>query len=122
MSQNGLPYTKSMQGFISAEFGWTKDDEGNSVWNLWEKWETKEDFEKYDATPPRTEVSEFGKIFSDCAAGVPSQLWIDGYQRFLKSPYGSLTQKSPRRINFGGNICKYFEQISEEERVQNCLQ
>ena len=37
MSDNGLPYTKSMQGFISAEFGWTKDDEGNSVWNLWEK-------------------------------------------------------------------------------------
>ena len=43
----GHPFTKTNKGFISAESGFTEDEEGNVVWNLWEAWENKEDFDNY---------------------------------------------------------------------------
>ena len=34
-SKIGLPYTKTMDGFISAEHGISKDKDNNLIWHLW---------------------------------------------------------------------------------------
>ena len=47
--EEGIALTSQQKGFISAEFGYTTDDGGNLKWNLWEKWETRENYEQYIA-------------------------------------------------------------------------
>ena len=77
----GHPFTKTNKGFISAESGFTEDEEGNVVWNLWEAWENKEDFDNYNATPERVEGSEFMNKFPTLLSGAPSMLWLDDFAR-----------------------------------------
>ena len=67
--EEGIVLTSKQKGFISAEFGYTTDEEGNLKWNLWEKWETQEDFANYNQIPERP----LGAIL----AGPPSMLWLD---------------------------------------------
>ena len=77
----GHPFTKTYKGFISAKSGFTEDEEGNVVWNLWEAWENKEDFDNYNATPERVEGSEFMTKFPTLLSGAPSMLWLDDFAR-----------------------------------------
>ena len=73
-SEQGLAFTQQKPGFISAESGYTTDDEGNLVWNCWEKWETREHFHTYHAQ--RLEDTEFiNKWFSITEGNRP--LWIE---------------------------------------------
>ena len=52
-SPEGFALVSEQKGFISAEFGYSTDEEGNFKWNLWEKWETQEDFANYNSIPER---------------------------------------------------------------------
>ena len=56
----GHPFTKTNKGFISAESGFTEDEEGNIVWDLWEAWENKEDFDKYNNTLKELKIANLG--------------------------------------------------------------
>jgi hypothetical protein len=40
-----------MKGFISAEHEFSENENTGLTWHLWEKWETKEDYLNYDASP-----------------------------------------------------------------------
>ena len=75
----GIALTRKQKGFISAEFGYTTDVDGNLMWNLWEKWETQKDFENYNAIPERLEDSKFMQSFGTVAAGPPSMLWLQEF-------------------------------------------
>ena len=77
-SPEGLAYTQSQKGFISVEFGWTKDANGNETWWGWEKWETKEDFENYVAKR-REDVEWANKFFSITDSQKP--LWIENLEK-----------------------------------------
>ncbi|REK59992.1 MAG: hypothetical protein DWQ49_07125 [Bacteroidetes bacterium] len=48
-SPNGLEFTSKQKGFISAEYGYAIDINDKLTWNCWEKWESREDFERYHA-------------------------------------------------------------------------
>jgi quinol monooxygenase YgiN len=72
---------KTNTGFISAEGGFTEDEEGNIVWNLWEAWENKEDFDNYNTTPERVEGSEFMTEFLTLLSGALSMLWLNDFAR-----------------------------------------
>ena len=76
-SKIGLPYTKTMDGFISAEHGISKDKDNNLIWHLWEKWQTKEDYNQYTLTAPRQDGSEFSNALMECLGGDPSEIWVD---------------------------------------------
>ena len=65
-SDSGLPYAKNMKGFISAEYGFSDNENTGLIWHLWEKWETKEDYLNYDASPQRQEGSKFMDTVIDC--------------------------------------------------------
>ena len=43
---SGLPLTRTMSGFISAETTISENEAGQSTFHLWEKWEHMSDFEK----------------------------------------------------------------------------
>lgn len=46
-SSQGLEFTKKQKGFISTEYAWSNYPK--DIWTLWlwEKWETKEDYDEY---------------------------------------------------------------------------
>mgnify|MGYP001181451235 FL=1 len=75
----GIALTRKQKGFISAEFGYTTDVDGNLMLNLWEKWETQRDFENYNSIPERLEDSKFMQSFGAVAAGPPSMLWLQEF-------------------------------------------
>ena len=75
--EEGIVLTSKQKGFISAEFGYTTDEEGNLKWNLWEKWETQEDFANYNQIPERLDDSKFMQTLNAVLAGPPSMLWLD---------------------------------------------
>ena len=76
-SDLGLPYTKTMPGFISAEHGFSQDKSGKLIWYLWEKWQTKEDYNQYILTAPRQDGSKFSNALMECLGGDPSEIWVD---------------------------------------------
>ena len=76
-SELGLPYTKTMNGFISAEHGFSESDVGTVVWHLWEKWRYKEDYKNYMLKPPRAEGSKFMNTLIECLDGETSETWIE---------------------------------------------
>ena len=78
-SNIGLPYTKTMEGFISAEHGISRNEDNDLIWYLWEKWRTKEDYENYISTPPRSKTSKFMEIVLECSNGEMKEIWIDLY-------------------------------------------
>ena len=73
----GGPFTMKQTGFVSAESGFTTDQEGNVTFTAWVKWETKEDFINYISTPERAEGSKFHTTMMSVLAGQPSVLWIE---------------------------------------------
>lgn len=79
-SPEGIALTSKQKGFISAEFGYSTDEEGNLKWNLWEKWETQEDFANYNSIPERLEDSKFMQTFLAVMEGPPSMVWLDGFK------------------------------------------
>ena len=78
-SKIGLPYTKTMDGFISAEHGISKDKDNNLIWHLWEKWHTKEDYQNYIFKPLRSKTSKFMEVVLECSNGEMKEIWIDLY-------------------------------------------
>lgn len=76
-SPQGLAFTMQQIGFVSAEIGYTTDQEGNVKWNAWAKWKTKEDYIKYLSTPERSEGSKFHTTMMSVLAGQPSVLWVE---------------------------------------------
>ena len=81
-SAEGIALTSKQKGFISAEYGFTTNDAGDLVWNLWEKWEAKEDYDNYNAIPERLEDSKFMQTFVSVMAGAPTMLWLDDVKLF----------------------------------------
>lgn len=76
-SSEGVELTVRQKGFISAEFGYSTDVDGNLTWNALEKWETKEDFVNYNSIPERQEGSDFIHTSRSVMAGAPVLLWLD---------------------------------------------
>ena len=46
------------------EFQNVVDKDNNLIWHLWEKWHTKEDYQNYISTPPRSKTSKFMEVFN----------------------------------------------------------
>ena len=59
----GLALTKTMPGFISAETAIMTDENGQTSFLIWEKWERQEDFAHYNQKPDRLEDSDYMKQF-----------------------------------------------------------
>ena len=78
-SKIGLPYTKTMDGFISAEHGISKDKDNDLIWHLWEKWHPKEDYQNYISTPLRSKTGKFMEVVLECSNGEMKEIWIDLY-------------------------------------------
>ena len=75
--EEGIVLTSKQKGFISAEFGYTTDEEGNLKLKLWEKWETQADFANYNQIPERLDDSKFMKTLNAVLAGPASMIWLD---------------------------------------------
>ena len=71
----GLPLTKSMPGFISAETAISEDEVGDSTFHLWEKWQNMSDFENYMAIPDRDMGSDFMKGWIETMDGPPKMIF-----------------------------------------------
>ena len=54
----GLALTKTMPGFISAETAIMTEENGQTSFLIWEKWQRQEDFAHYNQQPDRLEVSD----------------------------------------------------------------
>ena len=67
----GMALTKTMPGFISAEMAIFTDESGQDIFLLWEKWESKGDFENYNKNPDRQDESAFMQKFFSCVGGDP---------------------------------------------------
>ena len=64
---------------ICAEHGISRNEDNDLIWYLWEKWRTKEDYENYISTPPRSKTSKFMEIVLECSNGEMKEIWIDLY-------------------------------------------
>ena len=73
----GLPLTRSMPGFISAETAISEDKSGQSTFHLWEKWENMSDFENYMAHPNRDMESDFMKGWVGSMDDPPRMIFPD---------------------------------------------
>ena len=78
-SDLGLPYTKTLPGLSSAEHRFSQDKDNNLIWHLWEKWQTKEDYQNYISTPLRSKTSKFMEVVLECSNGEMKEIWIDLY-------------------------------------------
>ena len=47
----GFAHTTKQKGFVGSDTGYATDDDGNVTFVIWGKWQTKEDFYNYLATP-----------------------------------------------------------------------
>jgi quinol monooxygenase YgiN len=67
--------TKQQVGFISAEWMISTAENGTTCFHLWEKWESKEDFNTYFQIPERGQGSQFEAAVMNWAAGEPRFCW-----------------------------------------------
>ena len=72
----GLALTKTMPGFISAETAIMTEENGQTSFLIWEKWERQEDFAHYNQQPDRLEVSDCMKQFFACVRGAPKMGFV----------------------------------------------
>ena len=49
----GFAHTMKQKGFVGGDTGYATDDNGNVTFVIWGKWQTKEDYYNYLATPER---------------------------------------------------------------------
>ena len=71
----GLPLTKSMTGFISAETAMSTDEAGQSTFHLWEKWKNMTDFENYMASPNRDPKCDFMQKWTGMMSDAPRMVF-----------------------------------------------
>ncbi len=75
----GFAHTMKQKGFVGGETGYTTDEEGNITFVIWGKWQTKEDYYNYLATPERSEGSKFSQTMRAVMTSSPSLLWVKTY-------------------------------------------
>ena len=71
----GLPLTKAMTGFISAETAMSTDETGQSTFHLWEKWKNMADFENYMASPNRDPECDFMQKWTGMMSDAPRMVF-----------------------------------------------
>ena len=75
----GFAHTMKQKGFVGGEPGYTTDEDGNVTFVIWGKWQTKEDYYNYLATPEHSEGSKFSETMRAVMTGHPSLLWVKTY-------------------------------------------
>ena len=79
VSPVGFAHTMKQKGFVGSDTGYATDDDGNTIFVIWGKWQTKEDYYNYLATPERSEGSKFSETMRAVMTAPPSLLWVKTY-------------------------------------------